>query len=198
MVDSAEDGESGLEKAILNNYDIIILDLLLPKMDGAELIKKLREKKRDTPIIVVTAINDQENKIRLLNIGADDYIEKPFSFMELIARIRVILRRIRNAGIAEVIKVNDLVINPISREVRRNGKLIELRNKEFMLLEYLVQHCGEAVNHAVLLENVWDFNSSSLSNTVGTHISNLRKKVDRGFKKKLIQTVHGFGYKIVK
>jgi DNA-binding response OmpR family regulator len=198
LVDTAENGETGLQKAIVNNYDVIILDLLLPKMDGTELIKRFREKKHETPIIVVTAVHDQENKIRLLNLGADDYIEKPFSFMELITRIRVILRRMSHSKNTGIIKINDLIINPVSREVRRSGKLIKLRNKEFMLLEYLVQHRGEAVNHAVILENVWDFNSSSLSNTIGTHMSNLRKKIDHGFKKQLIQTIHGFGYKIAK
>jgi DNA-binding response OmpR family regulator len=198
IVDTANDGETGLEKTEANSYDIIICDLLLPKMDGAEFIKKFREKKHSTVIIVITAIHDQESRIRLLNMGADDYLEKPFSFTELVARIRAILRRIQHSVPTESIKIDDLTINSRTREVKRGHKLIKLRNKEFSLLEYLVKHRGEAVNHTMILENVWDFNNSSLSNTVGTHISNLRKKIDRGFNNKLIQTVHGFGYRISK
>lgn len=195
LVDYAEDGETGLKKAFESDFDIIIVDLLLPKKDGAEFLKMFRDENKVTPIIILSAIHDQETKIKLLDLGADDYMEKPFSFTELLARIRVILRRMKNIAHKEIIQVGDLIVNPLTREVKRSGRVIKLRKKEFSLLEYLISRKDEVVNQSIILEHVWDFNSKALSNTVGSHISSLRQKLDRGHKKKLIHTVHGVGYK---
>lgn len=196
IVDTAEDGKDGLHKALSNEFDIIILDLLLPKMDGAEVLTTFRSENHITPAIILSAIQDQDTKVKLLDLGADDYIEKPFSFTELLARIRVILKRMKMPLRRETIRIGDLEVNPLTREVKRNGKLIRLRKKEFALLEYLISYKGEVINHSVILEHVWDFNSKALSNTVGAHISSLRQKIDKGHKKKLIHTVHGVGYKL--
>lgn len=196
LVDVALDGVIGLEKSLSNCYDIIIIDLLLPKMDGMEMLRVMREKGIKTPSIILTAIQDSDSKTKLLNIGADDYLQKPFSFVELLARINAILRRSKNIQHQEIYKVEDMVVNTLTKQVTRNGKVIKLRRKEFALLTYLLAHQGEVINQAMILEEVWDFNSNAFSNTVGTHISSLRQKIDKGFKHKLIQTVHGIGYRI--
>lgn len=197
LVDHAADGEIGLQKALNNSYDIVILDLLLPKLDGADFLRQFRKKNNHTPVIILTAIQDHETKIKLLDLGADDYLGKPFSFSELSARIRAILRRSKNFTKKEIIKIGDLMVNPITREVARNGRNIKLRKKEFALLEFLLNRPAEVVNQTMILEQVWDFNSKAHSNTVGTHISSLRRKVDKGYKKKLIHTIHGVGYKLI-
>lgn len=196
LVDVASDGESALEKVKQNEYDIFIVDLLLPKIDGMEFLRLVREKGNNTPALVLTAIQDPETRIKLLNLGADDYLEKPFSFNELVARIHAILRRSRGVPKKSVLQVGDLVLNTSNREVIRGGKKIILRNKEFSLLEYFMSHVGEVVNRTTLLEKVWDFNATVSSNTIETHISMLRQKVDGGFKNKLIKTYHGVGYTI--
>ncbi len=199
IVDTAEDGVTGLKKALSNSYDIIVIDLLLPKMDGLEFLQDFRKKNITTPVLFLSAVHSEETKVKLLNLGADDYVEKPFSFNELMARIRALLRRSQglSRGKKEVLEVGDLVLDPVTRTVTRNGVSIHLRRKEFALLEYLITHEGEVLNPTVILEHVWDFNSKALSNTVGAHISSLRQKVDKGFEKKLIHTVHGVGYKFM-
>lgn len=199
IVDTADNGEEGLQKALTNSYDIVIIDLLLPKMDGMEFLQEFRKKNTATPVLFLSAVHSEETKVKLLNLGADDYMEKPFSFNELIARVRALLRRTKSFSNSknDVLEVGDLVLDPVKRTVMRNGVSIYLRRKEFALLEYLIMHEGEVLNPAVILEHVWDFNSKALSNTVGAHISSLRQKVDKGFEKKLIHTVHGVGYKFV-
>jgi len=196
LVDSAEDGQVGLNKILANAYDILIVDLLLPKIDGVELLKSIRESGINTPAIILTAIHDSETKVKVLNLGADDYLEKPFSFTELLARIKAILRRAKTVPKNEVYQLDDLIVDPSTREVRRAGTNIKLRRKEFDLLEYLIRHKGEVINQTVIMEKVWDFNSNALSNTVGAHISSLRHKIDSDYKNKLIKTIHGVGYKI--
>lgn len=195
LVDTAIDGETGLEKALNNHYDILIVDLLLPKLDGADFLRAFRKKDSSTPVIILTAIRDDETSIKLLDLGADDYLRKPFSFGELTARMRAILRRTKGLRKKEVVMVDDLIVDPFTREVSRGGKNIKLRKKEFALLEFLINHQNEVVSHATILEDVWDFNSDAMSNTVGSHVSSLRRKIDRGHKKNLIHTVHGVGYK---
>lgn len=196
LVDAAEDGKVALSKIQTNSYDILIIDLLLPKIDGVELLKTIRESGVNTPAIVLTAIHDGETKVKVLNLGADDYLEKPFSFTELLARIKAILRRAKTVPKNEVYQLDDLVVDPSTRETRRAGKLLKLRRKEFDLLEYLIRHKGEVINQTVIMEKVWDFNSNALSNTVGAHISSLRRKIDGSARNKLIKTIHGVGYKI--
>ncbi|MBU1953684.1 response regulator transcription factor [Patescibacteria group bacterium] len=194
LVDTAEDGETGLQKALTGGFDVVVADLLLPKKDGMEFVKEFRAQNKETPIIILSAIRDQDTKVKLLDLGADDYMEKPFSFGELLARIRVILRRVKCIEHTEIMQIGDLFVNPLTREVKRNGKFIKLRKKEFALLSYLISHQEEVLNHAIILENVWDFNAKAFSNTVGAHISSLRGKIDKDHKRKLIKTVHGVGY----
>ena len=196
IVDTAMDGEIAVEKALNNTYDIFIVDLLLPKKDGSEFLQEIRSRGDNTPALILTAIQDPETKVKLLNIGADDYLEKPFSFNELIARIQAILRRVRGVPKRSVLQVSDLILNPLTREVSRGETSIVLRNKEFSLLEYLMEHVGEVVHRTALLEKVWDFNANVFSNTIETHIASLRQKIDGGYKKKLLKTIHGVGYKI--
>lgn len=198
LVDTADSGEEAWPKLLENNYDLIMLDLLLPGMSGLELLEKIRGHNITTPLIILSAIPDSETKVKLLRAGADDYIEKPFSFSEILARIQAIFKR-HNPSSPEktiILKTEDLLLNPITREVYRGERRIPLRKKEFALLEYLMQHSGEAINQSVLFQQVWGFKSSVNSNTLNSHISSLRKKVDGISTTKLIQTVHGFGYKL--
>lgn len=196
LVDLAVDGETALKKVETHKYDIIILDLLLPKVDGLEFLEEIRKQGNTTPVLILTAIHDVDTKVKLLNLGADDYLEKPFSFNELLARVQSILRRSKDTPKKKILRVSDLVLNPSTREVLRGGKSLKLRNKEFSLLEYLMNHEGEVISRTILMEQVWDINADVFSNTVETHISSLRRKVDEGQKQELIKTIHGVGYKI--
>lgn len=195
LVDVASDGVMGLEKAFSNNYDLFIVDLLLPHKDGREFLQSVRKRGDQTPAIFLTALTDHETKISILNSGADDYLQKPFSFNELLARIKAVLRRTKPIGDKEPLVVDNLLIHPMSREVKRGEKLIPLRKKEFDLLYFMANHQGQVLNPSQILEQVWDYNSFATTNTVGTHISNLRRKIDQGKDKKLIHTIHGVGYK---
>jgi|WetSurMetagenome_2_1015567.scaffolds.fasta_scaffold530530_1 two-component system, OmpR family, response regulator len=196
LVDYAEDGIGALEKISQNIYDILIVDLLLPKMDGMEFLKKIRDEGVPTPVIVLSAILDSDTKVKILNMGADDYMQKPFSFSELRARIRAVLRRTKSHSKSDILQVGDLQLDVSHREVTRRGKSIRLRKKEFDLLEYLARHQGEVVSQTVIIESVWDFNAGSVSNTLGSHVSSLRKKIDEPFPRKMLKTIHGVGYKL--
>jgi len=194
-VEHLTDGKEAYSRILQNHFDIIVLDLRLPNMNGEEILKKARAQKITTPVIVLTAIDDTEVKTKLLNAGADDYLAKPFSFVELIARIKAILRRSgsRVENVEEV-NVGDLKLIPSMHMVTRGGKKIKLRLKEYALLEYLMRNPNKIVTRNTLLENVWDYNARIFSNTIDSHVSSLRKKVNEGFKEKLIETVHGVGY----
>lgn len=195
-VDTAYNGNIGLEKALDECYDLLILDWMLPDIEGIDIAKKLREEKINTPILILTAKSQLEDKIEGLNIGADDYLTKPFEMGELLARISAILRRKGTASGLPEIKIGDLVINTNTCAVWRGEKRIELSPKEYALLEYLAKFNGKVVERIELLTHVWDENADLFSNTVDVHIRYLRKKIDRGFKKKLIRTVKGKGYAI--
>jgi DNA-binding response OmpR family regulator len=194
-VEHLTDGKEAYSRILQNHFDIIVLDLRLPNMNGEEILKKARAQKITTPVIVLTAIDDTEVKTKLLNAGADDYLAKPFSFVELIARIKAILRRSgsRVENVEEV-TVGDLKLTPSMHMVTRGGKKIKLRLKEYALLEYLMRNPNKIVTRNTLLENVWDYNARIFSNTIDSHVSSLRKKVNEGFKEKLIETIHGVGY----
>ena len=196
-VDVAYEGETGYDLASTEDYDAIILDLLLPGIDGMTICKKLREEKIHTPILILTAKGQLEDKIEGLNAGADDYLVKPFAFEELLARIRALIRRPKESFFGEL-KVKDLVLNSQTFEVRRGGRKIKLSKKEFSLLEYLMKHKGQVVSKDQIISHVWDYDSDILPNTVEVYIGYLRDKIDRPFPKKpsLIHTVRGFGYKI--
>jgi heavy metal response regulator len=193
VVDLANRGDLGLDYARSGTYDLLILDRMLPLMDGLELLKKLRDGSIATPAIFLTARSAVSERIEGFDAGADDYIVKPFSFAELLARIRVVLRRGQSAP-ATVLRVADLTLDPVARVVERSGIRIELSAKQFSLLEYLMRHAGQVVSRSMILEKVWDFDFDSLTNVVEVHINRLRNKVDRDFDHPLIHTLRGVGY----
>jgi DNA-binding response OmpR family regulator len=192
-VDVAADGEEGFDKFRAVDYDLVLLDLMLPKITGWELIPLLRKRKPTLPILAVTAKTAVEDRVQGLNLGCDDYLVKPFSFAELLARIQVQLRRGVTLGTAEL-RAADLVLDPLKRKVTRAGKTIDLSNKEFALLEYLLRNKDEIVTRNMIVENVWDSSFDNFTNVVDVYINYLRNKVDRGFDQQLIQTVRGVGY----
>lgn len=194
-VDLAFDGVEGFDLASSGDYDIILLDLMIPKMDGLEVCKNLRSHGNHIPILMLTAKSQIEDKIKGLDYGADDYLTKPFAFEELLARIRALARRPKNAT-AEIIKVGDLAINLSNYEVTRQGKSIILSSKEYSLLECLMRHANQILNKDQLIQHVWSYESDILPNTVEVYIRNLRQKIDKNYKQKLIKTIRGFGYKI--
>jgi len=194
-VDVAEDGERGSFLARTNDYDIIVLDNILPKKIGLEVCKDVRGIGREIPILILSVRAEPSNKVELLNAGADDYLSKPFSFEELLARIHALLRRPKEFR-GDIIRLDDLFVDVRKQIVRRGKKEIYLTRKEFMLLEYLLSHQGGVVSRGMILEHVWDMMVDPFSNTIESHILSLRKKIDIPGKRKLIHTVPGRGYKI--
>jgi len=195
VVDLALNGTDGLHLATHESYDLIILDIMLPGYDGLSILKAARRAGINTPVIFLTAKDSTKDKVEGLNIGADDYIVKPFSFHELLARVRVCLRRGSHKASLEL-KVADLTLDPLTRKVFRGNKKIEFSPTEFSLLEYLMNHAGQVVTRTMISEHVWDSNFESFSNVVDVHIAKLRNKIDKGFDIKLIQTKRGAGYVI--
>lgn len=194
-VDLAFDGFEGFDLASSGDYDLILLDLMLPRMDGLEICRQLRQQQIHTPILMLTAKSQIEDKIKGLNSGADDYLAKPFAFEELLARIRALTRRPQSSA-TEILSVGDLSLNLSTYEVIRQGKSISLSSKEYSLLECLMRHANKILNKDQLIQHVWSYESDILPNTVEVYIRNLRQKIDLPFKQKLIKTVRGFGYKI--
>lgn len=196
-VDVAYDGESGFDLATTEDYDAIVLDLMLPKMDGLQICKKLREEQVHTPILMLTAKGQLDDKVEGLNAGADDYLVKPFAFVELLARVKALTRR-QKKTLNTIMKVDDLTLNTLAFEVRRAGKEIKLSKKEFALLEHLMRHQGEILSKNQIINHVWNYDADILPNTVEVYMGYLRNKIDRPFKNKpaLIHTIRGFGYKI--
>lgn len=196
-VDVAFDGEYGYDLASTEDYDLIILDLMLPKIDGLEICRKLREENIHTPILILTARGQLEDKVGGLNSGADDYLVKPFAFAELLARVRALTRRPKDV-LGTVLTVGDLDLDTRSFQVERGKKEIKLSKKEFALLEYLLRHKGQVLTKDQIINHVWDYEADVLPNTVEVYIGYLRNKIDRPFKNKpqLIRTARGFGYKI--
>ena len=193
VVDLASDGEEGGYLADINPYDLIILDIMLPKEDGVTVCKKLRKKKNTTPILMLTARNTVKDKVSGLNAGADDYLPKPFSFEELLARVRALLRRPKDQNL-NVLKIADLELNQLTNEVKRSNKLINLTTKEYALLEYFMLHANQVVTRTMISEHVWNENFDSFTNVIDVYIKYLRNKIDDGFKQKLIHTMRGRGY----
>jgi heavy metal response regulator len=191
-VDVAQDGEEGLSLLKMNIYDAVILDLMLPKKNGIEVMRDVRASKMNVPVIMLTARDTLDDKVMGLDAGADDYLTKPFAFQELLARLRSLLRR----GKAEItmLKVDDLTLDPATRKVKRGEVEILLTSKEFSLLEYLMRNAGKPLSRTTLSEHVWDINFDRMTNVVDVYINFLRNKVDKGFDKKLIHTVRGVGY----
>jgi two-component system, OmpR family, response regulator len=199
VVDVAYDGESGFDLAATEDYDVIVLDLMLPKISGMEICRRLRqEEKVQTPILILTAKGQLEDRVAGLNAGADDYLVKPFAFAELLARIRALSRRPKN-HLSPILQAGDLTLDTNGFLVKRAGKEIKLSKKEYTLLKYLLSQKGKIVSKQQIIDHVWDYEANILPNTVEVYIGYLRKKIDKTFAKKpkLIKTVRGFGYKIV-
>lgn len=192
-VDIAQDGEEGLNYILDIQYDLIILDIMIPKIDGLSLLKLIRERGIHTPVLFLTAKDTIEDRVKGLDAGADDYLVKPFSFDELLARIRALLRR-QNNNRETVIKIMDLVIDLNTRTVMRSGKLIELTSKEYAVLEYLAKNKGRVLTRSQIAEHIWNYDFEGSSNIVDVYIRYLRRKIDDEFDNKLIQTVRGTGY----
>ena len=194
----APDGDIGYEMAVKNEFDIMILDIMLPGMNGLELCKRLRNNKIDTPILMLTALSSTENIVTGLDSGADDYLTKPFKFAELEARIRSLARR-KNPMQSEdtnLLRVADLEMNPESKSVMRNGKRISLTSTEFRLLEFLLRNKGKVLSRMTILENVWGIDFNISTNVVDVYINYVRKKIESSFDRKLLHTVVGMGYVI--
>ena len=193
-VDVAHDGEDGLGMAMDGSHDVIVLDILLPGIDGIEVCQRLRAGRVDTPILLLTALNAVDDRVRGLDAGADDYLPKPFAFQELLARLRALGRRRVQAREPDQIQTADLVLDLRRRRAERAGKTIELSPKEFALLEFLLRNEGRVVTRSQILDHVWGYDYSPDSNLVDVYVTYLRRKVDRGHKRSLIRTVRGAGY----
>lgn len=194
-VDIAFDGLEGYDLAASGEYDIILLDLMLPGLDGISICQKLRTENIHTPILMLTAKSQLDDKVKGFDVGADDYLTKPFAFEELLARIRALSRRPQQTT-NKILTISDLTIDTTNYQVKRGTREIRLSSKEYSLLECLVRHAGQILNKDQLIQYVWSYESDILPNTVEVYIRNLRQKIDQPFKKKLIQTIRGFGYKI--
>ena len=194
-VDLVTDGNEGLAHAATGVYDLLILDRMLPGRDGLDLLRNLRSGGMHTPAIFLTAKSAVDDRVAGLDSGADDYLIKPFSFAELLARIRVVLRRGPDTGPA-ILRVGELSLDPATHAVERAGKRIELSAKQFVLLHYLMRHAGQVVSRTMIQEHVWNYEFDGLTNVVDVHINRLRNKVDRGFDRSLIHTLRGVGYVI--
>ena len=193
-VDHALDGETGLDLALSEPYDGVVIDIMLPKRDGLSLIRHLREQKVNTPALILSAKGSVDDRVKGLETGADDYLTKPFAFSELLARVQALIRRAGGISDPTRLTVSDLSVNILTREVIREGKHIMLQPLEFSLLEYLMRHAGRIVSKTMIMEHVWDYHFDPQTNVVEARISRLRDKIDKGFEKKLIHTVRGVGY----
>lgn len=193
-VDHAIDGETGLHLALSEPYDAAIFDIMLPKLNGLSVIEQMREKKINTPVIILSAKDSVDDRVKGLQTGSDDYMTKPFAFSELLARVQALIRRAGGLSEPTQLVAGNLLMNLLTREVSREGRKIELQPIEFSLLEYLLRNAGRVVSKTMIMEHVWDYNFDPQTNVVEARISRLRDKIDRDFSKKLIHTIRGVGY----
>lgn len=193
-VDRADDGEQGLALALLAHYDVAVVDLMLPRLDGLELIERVRRGRVTTPVIILSARRSIDDRVRGLQTGGDDYLTKPFAFAELLARVQALLRRVTGAVEPTRLTVGDLTLDLLTREVSREGRRLDLQPREFSLLEYLMRNAGRPVSKTMILERVWDYRFDPQTNVVDVLVSRLRTKVDREFSAKLLHTIRGVGY----
>jgi heavy metal response regulator len=193
-VDTASDGREGLRLALSGAYDAIVLDVMLPNMNGMEILEELRGEGVDTPILILTAKSDVEDRVKGLNSGADDYLPKPFSFSEVLARVRAIVRRQSTDVRGSVLEMGDVRMDLLSRSVMRGGKQLTLTNKEFELLEYLLRNKGRVLSRVTLTEHIWDMDFDTETNVVDVLVNRLRRKLEDGFQEKVIHTIRGVGY----
>jgi two-component system, OmpR family, response regulator len=195
-VDVAGDGEDGLRAALEQNPDVAIVDLMLPRRDGLSVIDELRRRGRATPVLILSARRSVDDRVRGLQAGGDDYLTKPFAFAELLARVQALVRRASRTPEPTSLTVDDLALDLLTRKVTRGGAAIELRPREFALLEYLMRNAGKVVSKTMILSHVWEYNFDPQTNIVDVLVSRLRDRIDRPFEKKLLQTVRGVGYVI--
>ncbi len=193
-VDHAADGEEGLHLALYEPYDAAIIDIMLPKLDGLTLIEELRRKKVDTPVIILSAKRSIDDRIKGLQTGSDDYLIKPFSFSELLARVQALIRRATRTTEPTRLNVGDLSVELLTREIIRAGEKIDLQPREFSLLEYLMRNTGRVVSKTMILEHIWDYDFDPQTDVVDVLVCRLRSKVDRDFDEKMIHTIRGVGY----
>jgi two-component system OmpR family response regulator len=193
-VDHAPDGEKGFGLALAVTYDAAVLDIMLPKLDGLSLLRRLRQDKILTPVLILSAKASVDDRVKGLQAGGDDYLTKPFAFSELLARVQALIRRATQTAEPTKLSASDLTMDLLTHEVTRSGQTIELQSREFALLELLLRHPGRAVTKTMILEQVWDSSFDPQTNVVDVLVHRLRAKVDKGFPVKLIQTIRGFGY----
>jgi two-component system OmpR family response regulator len=196
VADQAGDGEEGLALALEGGYDVLIVDRMLPKRDGLSVITALRNDGIETPVLILSALGQVDDRVKGLRAGGDDYLSKPYSFSELLARVEALSRRRGARGQETVYRVADLELDRLSHRVSRGETEIVLQPREFRLLEYLMKHAGQVVTRTMLLENVWDYHFDPQTNVIDVHISRLRSKIDKGFAHPLLHTVRGAGYMI--
>ena len=194
-VDIAHDGETGLYLSEINEYDLVVLDLMLPKMDGLEVLKRIRKNKNSVPVLVLTAKHTTDEIVKGLDSGCDDYLTKPFAFGEFLARIRALLRRDRSEK-EPILSISDLTLSLVTHRVTRKEKEIELTSKEYALLEYMMRNPNKVLTRAMISEHVWDYHFDSMTNVIDVYVNYLRKKIDKDFEPKLIHTIRGVGYTI--
>jgi len=192
-VDCARDGREGLELAVVNPYDLLIVDLMLPELNGTELIRRVRAKNPDVPILVLTARDALADKVTNFESGADDYMTKPFAFAELLVRVKALLRR-GTVNRSNIVQLADLTVDRVTHQVQRAGTTIKLTSKEYGLLEYLATNAGRVLSRTMIMEHVWDESFESLTNIVDVYVRQLRVKIDAPFQQKLIHTIRGAGY----
>lgn len=196
VADHASDGESGLFMGSENSYDVMVIDRMLPRRDGLSVISELRKRAINTPVLILSALGQVDDRVTGLRAGGDDYLPKPYAFTELLARVEVLGRRKGTPEQDMVYRVGDLELDRLSHEVRRGGKDIPLQPREYRLLEYLMKNAGQVVTRTMLLENVWDYHFDPQTNVIDVHVSRLRSKIEKDFDKPLLKTVRGAGYMI--
>ncbi|MBX3535546.1 MAG: response regulator transcription factor [Xanthobacteraceae bacterium] len=196
MAEVANDGEAGLVMALDDSFDVLVVDRMLPKRDGLSVVSELRARGKETPVLILSALGQVDDRVTGLRAGGDDYLAKPYAFSELLARVEVLSRRRAPNSAETVYRVGDLELDRLSHRVTRGGEEIVLQPREFRLLEYLMRHAGQVVTRTMLLENVWDYHFDPQTNVIDVHVSRLRSKIDKGFAKPLLQTVRGAGYMI--
>ncbi len=196
VVDVAHDGEEGLSLALEKIHDVLVVDRMLPKLDGLSIIRKVRSDGIKCPVLILSALSDVDERVTGLRAGGDDYLAKPYAFAELLARVEGLVRRTADEPQETRLRAADLEIDLLTRTVTRSGKPISIQPREFKLLEYLVRNAGHIVTRTMLLENVWDYHFDPQTNVIDVHVSRLRSKIDKGFNQPLLQTVRGAGYMI--
>jgi two-component system OmpR family response regulator len=196
VVDDAADGETGLTLALSRPYDIAIIDRMLPKIDGLKLVEGIREQGNVTPVLFLSALSEVDDRVKGLKAGGDDYLTKPYAFVELLARVDALMRRRQPAAVKTQLQVGDLELDLLTRAAKRAETSIDLQPREFRLLEYLMRHANQVVTRTMLLESVWEYHFDPQTNVIDVHISRLRAKIDKGFETPLLHTVRGAGYMI--